>query len=177
MFYFKQFDIDERISNEIKDWGVNNLQSSNVPFVKLDVNDFKKQCPLFMQWADQKQLKIILAVGIKVTADYKQPEVAIPHVDLMDDSRSIALNFPISGCEGTCTKMYNLIKGEQINIDLPDGTTYSKFSDDSEFEEVAKFYLTKPTFFNTSVPHQLFGVEKQDRLALSLRFESNPVLD
>lgn len=177
MFYFKQIDIDNTISNEVQGWGLNNLQTNNVPFVKLDVAKFKTECPLFMQWATEQQLHVLLVVGIKVTANYKQPEVKIPHVDLMDKNRDIALNFPISGCENTCTTMYNLVKGEQININLPDGTTYSKFSDDSEFEEVTKFYLTKPTFFNTSVPHQLYGVETVDRLSLSIRFENNPKLD
>lgn len=174
MFYFKRIEINKNICDELKTWCASNMQTNNVPFMLLDLNKFVHECPLFINWTKEQELIVKLVVGIKVNANNEQVETQTPHIDLMDNNRNVALNFPISGCEGTCTKMYKLIKGEQINVNLPDGTTYSKFSEDSEFKQVAQFYLTQPTFFNTSVPHQVFNDTNENRLSLSIRFESNP---
>lgn len=174
MFYFKQIDVKNNICNELKSWCMDNIQTNNVPFVLLDSNKFINECPLFLKWASDQDLKIKLVVGIKVNAHNEQIESKTPHIDLMDDERNIALNFPIKNCDNTYTTMYKLKKGDQIDITLPDGTAYSKFSDDSEFEEVETFYLKKPTFFNTGIPHQVFNNTDDVRLSLSIRFERNP---
>jgi len=77
--------------------------------------------------------------------------------------------------------MYKLIEGKEIIVNdtsIAGGDAdYKIFSQDSKFEEIAKFYLNKPTLFNTNIPHQVYNDTNQDRLSLSLRFESNPVLD
>jgi hypothetical protein len=174
MFYFKQIEVDTNICNELKTWCASNMQTNDVPFVLLDKNKFLKECPLFIAWTKEQELKVKLVVGIKINAFNKQVESKTPHIDLMEDGRNIALNFPIENCDNTYTLMYELIKGKKINISLPDGTMYSKFSENSEFKEVSKFYLNKPTFFNTSVPHQVFNDTDANRLSLSIRFENNP---
>ena len=177
MFYFKQMEIDPTVNAELFHWSKENMQKNDQPFVLLDAEKFKKDCNNFMQWAKDNNLEVLLVVGIKVNPFNGQDATRVPHIDLMDESRNIALNFPIENCDETYTKMYRLVEGDQIDIKLPDGTLYSRFSDNSKFEEVAKFYLNKPTFFNTSVPHQVYNDTDKNRLSLSIRFKKNPELD
>jgi hypothetical protein len=175
MFYFKQIEVDTNICNELKTWCASNMQTNDVPFVLLNKNKFLEECTLFIAWTKEQELKVKFVAGIKVNAHNKQVETKTPHIDVMPDGTgNIALNFPIENCDNTYTLMYELVKGEKIINSLPDGTLYSKFSDNSEFKEVSKFYLNNPTFFNTSVPHKVINNTDANRLSLSIRFENNP---
>ena len=43
MFYYKHIDIDNNISEEMKEWGLKNIQKTDDPVVKLDVDKFKAE--------------------------------------------------------------------------------------------------------------------------------------
>jgi len=181
MFYFKHIDIDNSICEEIKQWGIANIQDCNTPFLKLNLQKFNDECPLFLEWTKQHNIKTEWVVGIKVNAYNGQNQTKVPHTDLRPEDKNFALNFPVKNCEQTYTCMYKLIEGKEIIVNdtsIAGGDAdYKIFSQDSKFEEIAKFYLNKPTLFNTNIPHQVYNDTNQDRLSLSLRFESNPVLD
>ena len=181
MFYYKHIDIDNSICEEVKQWGLNNIQTSDIPFVKLNLQKFNDECPLFLEWTKQHNIKTEWVVGIKVNAHNGQIQSKVPHTDLRPEDQNYALNFPVKNCDQTYTCMYNLIEGDEIilrdNAIAGGDADYKIFSADSKFEEVAKFYLNKPTLFDTNIPHKVFNNTDHDRLSLSLRFESNPKLD
>ena len=181
MFYYKHIDIDNSICEEIKEWGIVNIQDCDTPFKKLNLQKFNDECPLFLEWTKQNNIETEWVVGIKVNARNGQDSTKVPHTDLRPEDKNFALNFPVVNCEQTYTCMYKLIKGKEIIINdtsIAGGDAdYKVFSPDSTFDEVAKFYLTQPTLFNTNVPHQVYNNTDKDRLSLSLRFESNPKVD
>ena len=106
MFYYKHIDIDDRVSQEIKEWGLENIQTSDDPVVKLDVDKFKTDCPLFLEWCKWNDCEVGWLVGIKVHKHNEQPATKLPHTDYRPVDQNYGLNFPVQNCEDTHTEMY-----------------------------------------------------------------------
>lgn len=184
MRYFKQFDLDKSIITELQNWAKANMHTDDRPLVKLndlggDCTRFEQECPLFKKWVDEKNLEIRLVIGIKVYAHNEQEATQKPHTDLDEVGSEYALNVPVENCEGTYTAQFDIVNGKQYTAYLEDEekTKYMVYSDDIELKEVTRFYLTKATWFNTLVPHQVVNPTDKTRLSLSIRFKKNPSLD
>ena len=178
MFYYKHIDIDDRVSQEMKDWGLENIQTSDDPVVKLDVDKFKAECPLFLEWCKWNDCEVGWLVGIKVHKHNEQPATKLPHTDYRPVDQNYGLNFPVQNCEDTHTEMYKHLTGKEIIIEdetvAGGGKSYKVFSPDSTFEEVARFTLNKPVLFDINQPHKVINNTDKTRLALSIRFIKNP---
>jgi len=175
-FLYRELDIDniQNIHQELRLWYMPRVPKDliNQPFAVLNREDFVRDCDHFMSWANAESLEPVDVVVYSIMPGRVQPENEVPHTDT-SKYYDLALNFAIANCEGTHTGMY-AVTGEQTLTKLPNGITYWKYNDDAEFTELARFDLSKPTLFNTKVPHRVVNPMDTPRISASIRFKKDP---
>lgn len=142
------------------------------PFTFFDIDTFIPECPKFMSVCKQLDCEPFAVVLYGIMPGRVQPENEVPHTDALDVK--LALNFAIQDCANTYTALYKVTKGNSTFTALPNGVHYYKYDDDSEFEEIARFDLSKPTLFNTHIPHRVVNPADQPRISASIRFKMDP---
>jgi hypothetical protein len=96
------------------------------------------------------------------------------HTDFGMSDFPYSLNLPIANCGLTSyTCMYKVLPGRCAKTTQRDDTNGSNYNhyDFDDVEEVERFYLTKPAFFNTSIPHSVHNHGTEQRVILSVRFK------
>lgn len=164
----------ESCTEELRTWFIPKIPKDlrYSPFTFFDVDQFCQACPKFVELCDTLHCVPSAAVMYGILPHQVQPENDVPHTD--DLKTALALNFALQHCAGTHTGMYQVIKGEQTYTKLPNGVHYWKYNDDTEFNEIARFDLTKPTLFNTHIPHRVVNPMNQPRISASIRFKKDP---
>ena len=164
----------ESCTEELVQWFVPRIPKDllHSPFTFFESETFEPYCPTFMSMCNQLDCELMAVVLYGIMPGRVQPENEVPHTDALD--QQLALNFAIQNCEGTYTGMYEVIKGEQTYTALPNGVHYYKYDDDAEFNEIGRFDLSKPTIFNTHVPHRVVNPQQAPRISASLRFKKDP---
>lgn len=95
------------------------------------------------------------------------------HRDYMYYPDCLAINIPLENCDSSVTKFWRTSQKPQL-VRTPNGHTYSYYAaQDCEF--VTEFCLNQPVLFNTSQLHNVVNPTDQWRLAISLRFQENPI--
>ena len=85
---------------------------------------------------------------------------------------SCRLNWPILNGTSIETRMFNTT-GDPVKILLPTGETYLTYAQD-QCEQIASFYLTKPTIMHVHTAHGLYrAVGPLPRYVLSFNFEQD----
>ena len=59
--------------------GIKEHSKVDDPVVKLDVDKFKAECPLFLEWCKSNDCEVGWLVGIKVHGHNEQPATKAPH--------------------------------------------------------------------------------------------------
>ena len=159
----------ELILKEIQTFYLANMPDDNSQFSHIDPVSLVKYSPNLYQWLSSHKLVLNKSAIIRTPPYGKSLN---PHTDTQ--YRDLALNFPVKNCEDCYTALYKMTKGTQNLKVLPNGLTYTTYSNDVEFEELTRFTLDGPVLFNTKVPHQVWNPTDKIRISASLRFIDDP---
>ena len=166
----------ESCTEELRTWfqsKIPNIDFWQSPFTFFDLEEFNQGCAKFKNTCDQHDCEASHIVMYGIQPGRVQPENEVPHTD-HSIHNCLGLNFSIQNCAGTHTGMYDVIKGEKVLTELPNGVTYWKYNDDCEFTEITRFDLSKPTLFNTHIPHRVVNPGDNVRISASIRFKLDP---
>jgi hypothetical protein len=98
-----------------------------------------------------------------------------PHID--SGPQSLAINFPVQDCEHSTTNFYKPIgiDSEPVIISKkhPNGTEYFHY-ENVTWELLDSYCLDLPTLLNVHTPHKVDHYGDQIRLAVSIRFQTDP---
>ena len=170
--------------------------------------------PVFFEVIDIPSKLTVLGRRVSVVVLIVSPSnhVAAPHTDgtfalLRDEKgiiksieRKLALNIPVSGCEGSLTRFYTSsdknptklgvgqdtftkyqtekmkeIMESSLSSGLTDDTPYYAIHRRQYLTKVAELELTSPSLINVgSSVHEVVNFKKTPRVALSLRFDKDP---
>jgi hypothetical protein len=95
------------------------------------------------------------------------------HVDWDDMKDSpFALNIPIYNCAKTPSIFYRLKDNAETKVVYQDHGDPYHYYDESQAEEIERFYLTKAAFFNTQTAHSSINDTDEPRIVISVRFKT-----
>lgn len=121
---------------------------------------------LFTEWSNVKNIAIITVTPnggyMPVHTDYDMGEF------------TYALNLPVANCGLTSyTCLYRVLPGRSAKTSERDDTNGSNYNhyEFEDVEEIERFYLTQPAFFDTAVPHSVHNYGNEQRVILSVRFK------
>lgn len=168
-FIWKYMDIDQNLIDEIKEIYLKNI--------KKDLTHYGFYQNIDVTIPNILDKKVDMPVLIYCPRKYVPP---FCHKDLKDrvlngnivTHSTLALNIPLINCENSRTIFYNcehsldkfIYKGRPTEV-----------KDISKCKEIESYVLDKPILFNTQVLHAVFNHSDMPRLAISLRFEKNPI--
>ena len=136
-------------------------------FQRLDLSGSIAMLPTLANWVIKVGIKISMVCHINIQAGMSQTI----HIDV--GTPKLALNFPIRGCHGAYTKIFRN-KGELVTLYTPTtNLRYIAYIDDNP-EEICRFVLDAPTLLNVKIPHSVVNTSSENRVCLSLRFETDP---
>jgi hypothetical protein len=93
------------------------------------------------------------------------------HIDHRD--YKLALNIPLKNCDNTVTEMWDCGSNKPTYALTKNNVPYNNY-DINQCKKITEFFLTKPIIFNTKIPHSVTNFSHQPRLAISIRFKSDP---
>lgn len=141
-----------------------------------DVDKFKKDCPLFMDWVINNSLEIGSIAIIKTLAHSAQDI----HRDYTQSGpgNTYALNLNLYNCAETYTKMFKLKDGMGLPpISYgPNGKPFFSY-DKKNCIEVTSYMLCKPVILNIAQLHQVINNTAKTRMSVSFRFKNLLNLD
>jgi hypothetical protein len=95
------------------------------------------------------------------------------HIDWDDmKERPYALNIPIYNCAKTPSIFYRLKDNAKTEVVYQDHGDPYYYYDESQADEIERFYLTKAAFFNTRIPHSALNTTNEARIMISVRFKT-----
>lgn len=95
------------------------------------------------------------------------------HEDYRADKLKLALNVPLKNCDHSITEFWNC-QGADPDYELTSiGVPYNRYKIENCIK-ISEFKLTKPVIFNTKIPHSVFNLSSEPRLAISIRFRQDP---
>jgi hypothetical protein len=174
-FYFKTLDIPNHEImieefNSYFDYFKDRHITTTDYFHKIPLDHIQKNFTEFNHWAKEKNLFVRAAAFIILSPkDELEPSI---HIDAPPASN--ALNFGLQTPEGAYTGLYELSGGKIIDSVQGNGIP-RKLIVGGSFNEITRFDLTKPTLFNTQVPHGVYTPPGTTRLSISFRFFNDPL--
>jgi hypothetical protein len=174
-FYFKTLDIPnhevmiEEFTSYFNYFKHKHILTTDY-FHKIPNADIRNNFTEFNRWTKEKKLFLRTAAFIILS-----PEKEItPSIHIDSPPVFNALNFGLQTPPGSYTGMYELSGGAIIDSLQGNGIP-RKLIVGGSFTEVTRFDLTKPTLFNTQVPHGVYTPKGTTRLSISFRFFNDPL--
>ena len=100
------------------------------------------------------------------------------HTTGLNSGVNVRLNIPILNCENSVTCFYEMPEEHVNDYTLTDGgTKVWNIELIKTVDPVTCFQLTSPTLLRTSAPHVVLCLNKAPRIAMSISFYEDPVLD
>jgi len=168
-FIWKYVDIDIELVNEIKDIYLKKLKTNLQDYEFFQILPIKIPNVL-----DQK----VVGAGLAVSKGNNIQKYS--HKDPMPpDTSFYALNIPLKNCENSQTNLYKIKKGKSVLY-----STYGRPMANAGLAEIAKiedcdliasYTLDQPLIFNTQILHSVNNFSAEYRVAISLRFEKDPL--
>lgn len=115
-------------------------------------------------------MKLFKTVLIQV-----QKHTSLPiHTDFRPhDNNQLAINIPLLNCEDSYTKFYKTTKENDLVEYSSSGSPLIRYHPD-DCVQIDEFRLSNPVVFRTDIPHSVVNLSPNTRLAISLRFETDP---
>lgn len=168
-FTWKYVDIDIELVDEIKDIYLKKLKKNLEDYEFFQILSIKIPNVLDQQ---------VIGAGLAVSTGNCIQKYS--HKDPMPPNTSYyALNIPLKNCENSQTNLYKLKKGKSVLY-----TSYGRPMANAGLTEIAKigdcdviasYTLDRPLIFNTQVLHSVNNFSSEPRVAISLRFEKDPI--
>lgn len=134
-------------------------------FHKIPLSDIQNSFTEFNRWTKEKKLFLRTAAFIVLN-----PKKEIkPNIHVDSSPASIALNFGLQIPLGSYTGLYDRSGGIVANHIQVNGIP-SKIIYGGAFTEITRFDLSKPTLFNTQIPHGVYTPVGTLRVSISFRF-------
>lgn len=170
-FFFKTISVTnyDSILMELQNYCLGNMPNDSSQFSHINKDALLANSPHLKEWLTSKNLDVRICALIRTPPQNKKVD---PHTDTQRND--LALNFPIRNCFDCWTSFYKLSRGTQQEKILPNGLTYTTFSEDAIIDEVDKFHLTTATLLNTKQLHQVWNPTNEIRISVSLRFVRDP---
>ena len=92
----------------------------------------------------------------------------------IDQQEGLAINIPLLNCEDTVTEFWHCDQPHKVGY-TRNGVPYFYYPTNTITTKIGEFVLTRPVLFDVRVPHSSTNKGIGTRLAISLRFENNPV--
>lgn len=151
-------------------------------FNAIDKTDCLEYCPNFLAWLADNNLSVRGITYIRAhsnTSEGIHIDSITEHYDPWDKLVSLALNIPITdNCSQTHTVWYKRISGTARNwkIENKVGLTlpFLNYSTDTKYSEIARTSLKTSTLLNIRVYHNVINPLSEDRVAVSIRFTTDP---
>lgn len=166
-FIWKYMDIDESLIEEIKD-----IYSKNI---KKDLTGSRFFQTLPIKVPNIMGQKVMQCSLVYSTArfNYNYCHKDPPRNIYNSDTKSLlALNIPFRNCENSETKFY---RDSEKNKHVFIGDMLPEIAPLDEANKISSYVLDRPILFETQVLHAVFNYSDQPRVAISLRFEKNPI--
>ena len=162
IFTWKYIDVDNDLVEEIRDIYLKNLKEN------LSQYNFFQVLPICIPNVMGKE---VIGAGLVYSSGNHKSSYA--HKDpIVKDLSTFALNIPLVNCQDSLTTLYKSRKAPMYNFNSYGITEIAKLSN---CDAVTSYTLDKPILFNTQVLHAVDNLSPDPRLAISLRFTSNPV--
>ena len=94
------------------------------------------------------------------------------HEDIRPGGQILALLIPLVNCNNSSTEIYESSVGPLLKLNAENKTYH--FYEPANCKKIAEYLLTQPVLLNTSLPHCVFNHSNQQRIALSICFETDP---
>jgi hypothetical protein len=174
-FYFKTLDIPNheimiKEFNAYFDYFKDRHITTTDYFHKIPLADIQKKFTEFNNWTKEK--KLFLRTAAFIVLNPKNEMTTSIHIDAPPASN--ALNFGLQIPDGSYTGLYARTGGKIIDSVQRNGVP-RKLIVGGSFNEITRFDLTKPTLFNTQVPHGVYTPSGTTRLSISFRFFNDPL--
>lgn len=142
---------------------------SNPRFLVLPIDKTMEALPHLGRYFSEHGLEPIAACLIIIATSSDQ----VIHVDYLKTDITLAMNFPVYGCEDAYTSFYEnkgvLTLQHTPKTNLP---YYDYFDPDPR--EVDRFVLDGPTILRITEPHAVHNRGSENRVCMSFRFSRDP---
>ena len=166
-FIWKYIDIDESLIEEIKDIYSKNIKKDLTGSRFFQILPIK--VPDIMGHKVNQSALIYSAAGTYHDHCHKDPPQST--YDSYMKSQ-LVLNIPFRNCENSETKFY---RDSEKNKHVIIGEMLPEIAPLDEANKISSYVLDRPILFETQILHAVFNYSNQPRVAISLRFEKNPV--
>ena len=161
-FTWKYFNIDEELVKEIKDIYLKNL--------KEDVSQYTFFQVLRLNIPDIMGHKVVGAGLVYSPGNHTSK---FSHKDpMVDGASAFALNIPLANCDNSVTTLYKSRKSPMFTFY---GTRIAEIAKVTDCDKVTSYTLDSPILFNTQILHAVDNFSAHPRLAISLRFDKDPI--
>ena len=158
MFIWKYIDLDQTDLDNIVNIYMTGLPAANHFFqtLELGVKEFAGR-PLF---------KTVL-----ISSPPKS--IGIIHIDHRHhDNNQLAINIPLQNCDNAITEFWETFD-ENTSINYTNNSPYIGYNR-RKCNKIDEFKLERPVLFRTDLPHSVDNFSTSSRLAISLRFVTDP---
>lgn len=142
---------------------------SNPRFLVLPIDVTMSALPSLGRYFSENGLVPTTACLIIIEASSDQ----VIHVDYLKTDISLAMNFPVYGCENAYTSFYEKKGTLTLQHTPKTNLPYYDYRDLYPLE-VDRFVLDGPTLLNITIPHAVHNRGSSNRVCLSFRFSRDP---
>lgn len=167
-FTWKYIDIDDTLIEEIKGRYLKVLPT---------FTNKQQYFTLPIDIPDINGIKVLQSRLIYVDGYFDYPFAHKDTINKVNSNRHVlgapwALNIPLINCENSVTTLY---EDSKHSVELPSDTQITKLLLISKATPVTSYVLDRPILFNSQMFHAVKNNSATPRIAISLRFENNPV--
>jgi hypothetical protein len=169
-FIWKYMDIDQNLIDEIKDIYSKNIKKDLTGSRSRSFQTLPIKVPDIMGQKVNQCSLVYSTARFNDNHCHKDPH---PYSIYDSDMKSqLALNIPFKNCENSETKFY---RDSRKNKHVFIGDMLPEIAPLDEANKISSYVLDRPILFETQILHAVFNNSDQPRVAISLRFEKNPV--
>ena len=176
-FYYKHIDIEnyQEIIEEIRSYLIPFLDTniSGIGIIKIPQTDLTDNCTKLSNWLKQNDMFIEMA-ALHIMPKKQTGYIHSDH----DGSRktNLAFNLDVENGDSTTTAFFEVNAPGKIVHTARQGLPYVVYPYSKDTcKKVTEYNLTKPVLLNISKPHLVINDTDHRRVALTLRFETDPV--
>jgi len=173
-FYFTPIDIKnyDSIIKEVRSYIVRVVDISKEGIIGVDPDDFKNNCPTILSWFIENNIELI-ELSTHVLAPRASGGL---HAD--NDGTTgprLSLNMDIINCSAPKTEFYEVSIPPRPMVTRQGYSFFLYDFDENTCKKVTEYDLSKPVILNISKPHMVTNRTPSHRIALTMRFKTDPV--
>lgn len=185
-FLYKEIEMDsyEEIRSQFIKFYQTDLEGSEwIPafFNPVEIKYCLDNVPAFDYWCKEHNLTVRGTTFIRARPKKFEGihiDCHLEHYTPEDGVMTLALNIPLTeNCLQSDTIWYRVVDGVRRMDEIVNPIKFIPFvmwNDGAKYEEIEKINLKTSTFLNIRVPHNVVNNSDSDRVAVSIRFTTDP---